>query len=171
MKKILAFVFAAALLVSCGPSYRMSRAQREALASDVAWSVDHMDMIIDVTTIYPQRGPSIMSSREYSLVMHDGVVRTRLPFFGESRVAAGYGEDASIVLNDAPLENLVIDRSRVARKGEYRISFKARRRGTTYHFNISVFEDGGADIRVTSPGRTPMSYTGELYFEPVRRRW
>ena len=48
MKKILAFVFAAVVLVSCGSGYRMTRAEREALAADVAWSVDHMDMIIDV---------------------------------------------------------------------------------------------------------------------------
>lgn len=171
MKKILAFVFAAVVLVSCGSGYRMTRAEREALAADVAWSVDHLDMIIDITTIFPQRGPSIMSSRDYSIVMNDGIIRTRLPFFGESRTSVGYGEEASIVLNDAPMENVVVDRSRAKRKGEYRISFKARRRGTVYHFNISVFENGSADIRVSSSGRSTMHYTGDLYFEPVRRRW
>lgn len=170
MKKILAFVFAAVVLVSCGSGYRMTRAEREALAGEVAWSVDHMDMIIDVTGIYPQRGPSIMSSREYSILINDGIIRTRLPFFGESRTSVVYGVDeTSIVLDNAILENLVIDRSRVLRKGEYRISFKARRRSTIYRFNISVFDNGSADIRVTSPGRSTMRYTGELYFEPVRR--
>jgi hypothetical protein len=70
-----ALVFAAVLLVSCGSAYRMTQAEREALAADVAWSVDNQDMIIDITAIYPFRGPMIHSSREYSIVIHDGVVR------------------------------------------------------------------------------------------------
>ncbi|MBR1576667.1 MAG: DUF4251 domain-containing protein [Bacteroidales bacterium] len=169
MKKILAFVFAAVICASCGPSYRMTQAEREALAADVEWSVDNQDMIIDITAIYPFRGPVIQSSREYSLVIHDGVVRTRLPFFGESRMSVVYGvDDSSIVLEDAPLEELYIDRSRVQRKGEYGIYFQGRRRQATYHFSLSVFENGSVDIRVTTPGKTPMHYTGELYFEPVK---
>ncbi len=169
MKKILAFVFAAMLLVSCGSAYRMTQAEREALAADVAWSVDNQDMIIDITAIYPFRGPMIHSSREYSIVIHDGVVRTRLPFFGESRMSVVYGvDDSSIVLEDAPLEELSIDRSRVERKGQYDIYFQARRRQMVYHFSLTVFENGSADIRVTTPSKTPMHYTGELYFEPVK---
>jgi len=169
MKRILAFAFAAALLVSCGPSFRMSQAEREALASDVAWSVDNQDMIIDITAIYPFRGPMIMSSREYSIVINDGKIRTRLPFFGESRTSVIYGvDDSSIVLEDAPLEDLIIDRSRVQRKGQYDIFFAARRRQTVYQFSITVFENGSADIRVTTPSKTPMHYSGELYFEPVK---
>ena len=169
MKKILAMVFAALLLVSCGSSFRMTRAEQEALAADVAWSVDNMDLIIDITTIYPFQGPSIMSSREYSLVIHDGLVRTRLPFIGESRSAVIYGvDDTSIVLEDEPYTDLSVDRSRVEKKGQYEIYFQARRRQTIYHFSISVFENGGADIRVTTPSRTPMHYTGELYFEPEK---
>lgn len=169
MKKILALLFAAVLLASCGSSYRMSQAEREALAADVAWSVDNMDMIIDITAIYPFRGPMKMTNREYSLVIHDGVARTRLPFFGESRTSVIYGvDDSSIVLEDEPILDLVIDRSRVQRKGQYEIFFSARRRQTVYNFNISVFENGAADIHVTTPSKTPMHYTGELYFEPAK---
>ena len=168
MKKILTLLFAALLLASCF-AYRMTPAEREALAADVAWSVDNQDMIIDITTIYPNRGPSIHTSREYSIVMHDGVVRTRLPFFGESRTSVIYGVDeTSIVLEDAPVEELVIDRSKVARKGEYELFFKARRRQTIHYFTISIFENGSCDIHVTTPGKTPMHYTGEMYFEPVK---
>ena len=166
MKKILAFVFAAVVLVSCGSSYRMTRAEQEALAADVAWSVDNMDMIIDITVIYPYRGPSKMTSREYSLVIHDGVARTRLPFFGESRTSVIYGvDDSSIVLEDEPIQDLVVDRSKVQRKGQYDIYFTARRRQTMYYFTLSVFENGTADIQVTSPSKTPMHYSGELFFE------
>ena len=169
MKKIVVMVFAAILLVSCGSAYRLSRAEQEALAADVAWSVDNMDLIIDITTIYPFQGPSIQSAREYSLMIHDGVVRTRLPFFGESRVSVVYGVDeSSIVLEDEPYTDLSIDRSRVERKGQYELYFQARRRQTIYHFSISIFDTGAADIRVTSPGKTPMHYTGELYFEPQK---
>ena len=169
MKKILAFVFAAVLLVSCGTSTRMTQAEREALAADVAWSVDNMDLIIDLTMIYPFRGPSRMTSREYSLVIHDGVVRTRLPFFGESRTSVIYGvDDSSIVLEDDPYEDLVVDRSRVERKGQYDIYFSARHKQNVYHFSISVFDNGSADIRVTNPNKTPMHYSGELYFEPAK---
>ena len=168
MKKILTLLFAALLLASCS-AYRMTPAEREALAADVAWSVDNQDMIIDITMIYPFRGRSIMTSREYSIVMHDGVVRTRLPFFGESRTSVVYGvDDSSIVLEDAPVEELVIDRSKVERKREYEIFFQARRRQTVHYFSISIFENGSCDIRVTTPGKTPMHYTGEMYFEQVK---
>lgn len=169
MKKILAFVFAAVVLVSCASAYRMTQAEREELAADVAWSVDNQDMIIDITAIYPFRGPMIMTAREYSIVIHDGIIRTRLPFFGESRTSVIYGvDDSSIVLEDAPMESFIVDRSRVERKGQYDIYFQARRKQTIYNFSISVFENGSADIRVTSTNKTPMHYTGELYFEPVK---
>ncbi len=169
MKKILAFMFAAVVLVSCGSAYRMTQAEREALAADVAWSVDNQDMIIDITAIYPFRGPMIMTAREYSIIIHDGIIRTRLPFFGESRTSVIYGvDDSSIVLEDAPMEDFIVDRSRAERKGQYDIYFQARRKQTIYHFSISVFDNGSADIRVTSPSKTPMHYTGELYFEPVK---
>ena len=169
MKKIFALLFAAILLASCGSAYRMTQAEREALAADVAWSVDNQDMIIDITAIYPFRGPMIHTAREYSIVMHDGVIRTRLPFFGGSRTSVVYGvDDSSIVLEDAPVEELFIDRSRVERKGEYEIFFQARRRQTTHYFSITIFDNGSCDIRVTSTGKTPMHYTGELYFEPVK---
>ena len=56
MKKIIALLFAAILLASCGSAYRMTQAEREALAANVAWSVDNQDMIIDITAIYPFRG-------------------------------------------------------------------------------------------------------------------
>lgn len=169
MKKILAFLICAAALLSCGTSYRMTQAEREALASDVAWSVDNMDMIIDITAIYPFRGPMKMTNHEYSLVIHDGVARTRLPFFGESRTSVIYGvDDSSIVLEDEPIRDLVIDRSRVRTKGQYEIFFTAQRRQTLYSFNISVFDNGTADIHVTATSKTPMHYSGELYFEPVK---
>ena len=169
MKKIFALFFAAILLASCGSAYRMTQAEREALAADVAWSVDNQDMIIDITMIYPFRGPSIMTSREYSIVIHDGVIRTRLPFFGESRTSVIYGVDeSSIVLEDAPVEDLVIDRSRVDRNGQYDVFFQARRRQTIHYFSISIFDNGSCDIRVTTTGKTPMHYTGEMYFEPVK---
>ena len=169
MKKIFALIICAAALLSCGTSYRMTQAEREALAEDVAWSVDNMDMIIDITAIYPFRGPMKMTNHEYSLVIHDGVARTRLPFFGESRTSVIYGVDeTSIVLEDAPIEELVIDRSKVVRKGEYEIFFHARRRQTIHYFTISIFENGSCDIHVTTPGKTPMHYTGEMYFEPVK---
>ena len=97
------------------------------------------------------------------------MVRTRLPFFGESRTSVVYGVDeSSIVLEDEPVEELVIDRSKVERKGEYQIYFQARRRQTIHYFTLSVFDNGSCDIRVTTPGKTPMHYTGELYFEPVK---
>ena len=51
MKKIIALLFAAILLASCGSAYRMTQAEREALAANVAWSVDNQDMIIDITAI------------------------------------------------------------------------------------------------------------------------
>lgn len=169
MKKIFALFFAAILLASCGSAYRMTQAEREALAADVAWSVDNQDMIIDITMIYPFRGPSIMTNREYSIVIHDGVIRTRLPFFGESRTSVIYGVDeSSIVLEDAPVEDLVIDRSRVDRNGQYDVFFQARRRQTIHYFSISIFDNGSCDIRVTTTGKTPMHYTGEMYFEPVK---
>ena len=60
------------------------------------------------------------------------------------------------------------DRSKVERKGEYQIYFQARRRQTIHYFTLSVFDNGSCDIRVTTPGKTPMHYTGELYFEPVK---
>ena len=148
-----------AFLSSCG----ISRLTPEEQQAQVVQAMNTLDMTIDITEVY--RGRNV--NKEYSISMDGKHVTTRLPFIGLTR-HGGLSElsgNVSIHLENAEMFNIHLDQSNVASKGQYLLSFQARNDSQNlYTFNITLFDNGHADIIVSTTNKTSMRYLGELSF-------
>jgi len=168
MKRIiLLLITACAFFVSCGTT-RLTPEEEQARAARVAQAVNTLDMTIDITEAY--RGRTF--NKEYSIYLDGKHITTRLPFIGQTRYG-GLSDlmgDVSILLENADIYNIHLDRSNVASKGQYLLSFQARRDiRTIYTFNITLFDNGQADIIVSTTNKTSMRYLGEMSFQTKKK--
>jgi hypothetical protein len=168
MKRILYFILAASLLfTSCG-SLRSTPEEKKALAERVTRAVNTREMAIDITSVVNGRNSTISVNKEYSIELDGKHITTRLPFYGKTHYG-GISElmgDASVVLTKAEIFNVGLDTSNFQRKGEYLLAFQAvGDNRTVYTFNITIFDNGQADILVAMKNKTSMRYYGELCFE------
>ena len=164
MKRILILLLATcAFFASCGAS-RLTPEEQQARAGLVAHAVNTLDMTIDITEVY--RGRTF--NKEYSIYLDGKRITTRLPFTGQTRYG-GLSDlmgEVSIILENADIYNIHLDRSQVASKGQYLLSFQAKRDiRTIYTFNITLFDNGQADIIVSTTNKTSMRYLGEMSFK------
>lgn len=172
MRKIIIILFAASLVLSSCGSTRLTPEEQQARAANVARAVNNLDMAIGITGV--PHGPSRMlqMNKEYYIYLENGHVTTRLPFFGRVR-SGGINElmgDASIVLENVPMYNVTVARSHTSERGEYALSFQAKRdQRTIYTFFITIFDNGQSDIRVSLSNNSAMLYYGEIDFNPPKR--
>lgn len=164
MRKIIFLLLAAsAFLASCGTT-RLTPEEEQARKARVARAVNTLDMTINITEAY--RGRTF--NGEYKIYLDGRHITTRLPYFGQVRyggISELMGEGA-VLLENAEIYNIHLDRSEVATKGMYLLSFQAKRDiRTIYTFNISVFDNGQADIILSTTNKTSMRYLGELSFQ------
>ena len=166
-RNILLLLAACAVFVSCGTT-RLTPEEEQARAARVAQAVNTLDMTIDITEVY--RGRTF--NKEYSIYLDGKHITTRLPFIGQTRYG-GLSDlmgDVSILLENADIYNIHLDRSNVASKGQYLLSFQARRDiRTIYTFNITLFDNGQADIIVSTTNKTSMRYLGEMSFQTKKK--
>ena len=168
MKRFILLLLAAcAVFVSCGTT-RLTPEEEQARAARVSQAINTLDMTIDITEVY--RGRTF--NKEYSIYLDGKHITTRLPFIGQTRYG-GLSDlmgDVSILLENADIYNIHLDRSNVASKGQYILSFQARRDiRTIYTFNITLFDNGQADIIVSTTNKTSMRYLGEMSFETKKK--
>ena len=172
MRKIFIVLFAASLALSSCGSARLTPEEQQARAANVARAVNNLDMAIGITGV--PHGPSRMlqMNKEYYIYLENGHVTTRLPFFGRVR-SGGINElmgDASIVLENVPMYNVTVSRTHTSERGEYALSFQAKRdQRTIYTFFITIFDNGQSDIRVSLSNSSAMLYYGEIDFNPPKR--
>ena len=172
MRKIIIILFAASLVLSSCGSTRLTPEEQQTRAANVARAVNNLDMAIGITGV--PHGPSRMlqMNKEYYIYLENGHVTTRLPFFGRVR-NGGINElmgDASIVLENVPMYNVTVSRSHTSERGEYALSFQAKRdQRTIYTFFITIFDNGQSDIRVSLSNNSAMLYYGEIDFNPPKR--
>jgi len=172
MRKIIIILFAASLVLSSCGSTRLTPEEQQARAANVARAVNNLDMAIGITGV--PHGPSRMlqMNKEYYIYLENGHVTTRLPFFGRVR-SGGINElmgDASIVLENVPMYNVTVSRTNTSERGEYALSFQAKRdQRTIYTFFITIFDNGQSDIRVSLSNSSAMLYYGEIDFNPPKR--
>ena len=160
---ILLLLAASALLASCGTT-RLTPEEEQARKARVARAVNTLDMTINITEVSRSR----TYNAEYKIYLDGQHITTRLPFVGQVRYG-GISElmgDGTVLLENAEIYNIHLDRSEVATKGMYLLSFQAKRDiRTIYTFNISVFDNGQADIILSTTNKTSMRYLGELSFK------
>ena len=148
---------AAILLAGCGVSGAMAEAEAETEAL-VETFVQNHEIYVEVDMIYPQKGRPIQTTDGYYVKIKDGVANSYLPFFGESYMSAGYGENPQIEYKDCPVD--VVET--VARKGMHTWTFTGKSGNSQVTTKIEFFTSGSATITCMSSQRSPMTYHGTV---------
>ena len=161
IRNLIYLVLAGLVITSCGASYQENKARRaaekEAERQAIVSALENCDFKLEVTRIIPKGFPSRESSGEYTLVLKDNVVTTRLPFLGESHEAAYGGTDEiSIVFNKEKVA-LLKDFSD-ASKGEYRYQFQGGEGPGRWTVAMQIYDNGSALISCTGTGGRFMTY-------------
>ena len=159
-KTILLMAMSLALLVGCGTS-RQTAAEKSAEQQQVAGVVDQRlndrNYRIDVNYMMPLRGGGKMLSGSYSLEVNGDEVDSHLPYVGEAQnvpYGGGQGLDFKAEIqkySDAGWK-----------KGLREISFTTNNGEETYDFNLSISDEGFAEIRIHCRNRDGIGFHGTL---------
>ena len=112
---------------------------------------------IDVNTVMPMRGRSILLTSSYSLEIRNDSVISYLPYYGRAySIPYGGGDGLSFkaILKEYNVE--------MDKKGNAVIKFVARNPEDRYEFRAKVFSNGSASINVNMQNRQSISFQGEL---------
>lgn len=167
MKKIITLIASAITILGIA-SCSVPRTAEEIAATDalITKALNNGEFNFEVTRIYPTKGGPRTSFDGYTLKVKDGVVNTRLPFFGESTlVTYGSTDEISITLKDAPVRI-----TKEQDKKDWVLKFEGSNERETYQFLLTIFDNGNADLSVFSNNRSTMRYSGELKEFPVENQ-
>jgi hypothetical protein len=108
---------------------------------------------------YPENGrPITISSGPNKVNFSPEMIKSSLPFFGQVKTAsAGYGAQTGYTFEGKP-EEYTIESSK---KG-YELKAIVRQGNETYTLNMSIGDDGSANLSVFSINRSSMRYNGEI---------
>jgi len=111
------------------------------------------------STAYPENGqPISITSGANTVNFSTEMIKSNLPFFGQVKTAsAGYGAQSGYTFEGKP-EEYTIESSK---KG-YKLKAVVREGNETYTLNMSIGDDGNANLNVYSINRSSMRYNGEI---------
>ena len=163
MKHITLFsVLALALtLVSCGSSARISSEEKKAneqrLALAIQQKLNSKDYTIDVNYMIPIRAAARVLTSPYSLTVKNDTLKSHLPYFGEAHNIP-YGGDSGLVF-----EGKIKDyKDNGIKKDRHSIVIDIAIDGDVLCYTLTVYDNGQADINVTSRNRDNISFRGAL---------
>jgi hypothetical protein len=108
---------------------------------------------------YPETGrPITISSGPNTVNFSPEMIKSNLPFFGQVKTAsAGFGAQTGYTFEGKP-EEYTIESSK---KG-YKLKAVVRDGNDSYTLNMSIGDDGNANLNVYSINRSSMRYNGEI---------
>lgn len=160
LRNSLLLLTACLLLNACGAASPAARAEEEARRVATATAIEKGDFLLDITQIIPRGYPSRSSTGEYTLRLKDGVVTTRLPFLGESRMPVFGGVDDISIVFDGEKVDLRRDFSD-AGKGEYRYQFQSGGQDA-WTVTLQLYDNGRAYIGCNSRSGRTMSFIANV---------
>lgn len=156
-KFFLFWIFLLVAGLSTTVSAQSRKEKKEQKAKAVKERIVSENYKISVTTAYPRRGKSVQLSSPYSLGIRNDSVFSYLPYYGRA-YSVPYDGGKGLIFN-APIKEYEMTTNR---KGDARITFKARNPEDMYTFNVEVFSNGSASIRVNMNNRESISFHGDL---------
>lgn len=106
---------------------------------------------------YPSGNSSVSLTSGYTLEVRNDSVFSYLPYYGRAYTIP-YGGGKGLIF-DAPISTY---KAEYRKKGRVHIDFTVTNEEDTYQFFIVLFENGSADIRISSANRRPISFKGNL---------
>lgn len=110
--------------------------------------------------------PSLNSSGSINLVgnanylkFSNDSISSYLPFYGERRMNAGYGQNDGAIKLEGLIKNYMLT---LEKDGSYTISFDAKSDSETYQVSLRLFPNLRTDMLLTGVYRAPIRYSGEV---------
>ena len=157
MKKSIAFILSAAVLMLCGcASLRLTPEEQARIAEQVQENLDNRTFEIDVDQMIPTRGRS-QHVTNYSLKVDGDKLVSHLPYIGGAwNLPYGGGKGLSF-------ESKISDYIETYPKADRRQIMLATNNGEDYLvYTITVFNGGKATIDLRTRNREPISYYGTV---------
>ncbi|GHT63736.1 hypothetical protein FACS189451_10790 [Bacteroidia bacterium] len=140
--------------ISCSSS---KTAVDEGKAEKVKQQIESLHYRVSVDYMSPAQGASRHLTSSYSLSVQGDTLISYLPYFGKAYnipYGGGNGLNFTASLFDYSLS--------FNAKGTALISFRAHSESDVYLYNIEIFNNGNASIRVSSNNRQGISFSGRL---------
>lgn len=160
---LLAVTAALLLLTGCG-SAKMTPQQKkeqEARIASLVWEkLDARSFTIDVDFMTPLRGGGRALNSPYSIKVDGDTIDSHLPYVGDAR-SVPYGGGKGFTFKDE------IDEYKDSgiQKDRRVLTLSVNTDEDSIVFNITIFDNGKADIRVNSRNRDDIGYMGNLNFD------
>lgn len=157
---LLSTVLMAVLLMACGTSNGLTKAEREAAVTrQVQEGLDTRHYTIAVDWMKPLGGMARHVSSNYELRVNGDEVDSYLPYVGEAyRLPYGGGKGLNF---KGKIENYSIN---YLTSNRSHIEFTANSGEDTYHFRIDVFNNGKSIIDIIAQEHDAISFDGEMIF-------
>jgi len=157
---LLSTVLMTVLLMACGTSNGLTKAEREAAVTrQVQEGLDTRHYTIAVDWMKPLGGMARHVTSNYELRVNGDEVDSYLPYVGEAyRLPYGGGKGLNF---KGKIENYSIN---YLTSNRSHIEFTANSGEDTYHFRIDVFNNGKSIIDIIAQERDAISFDGEMIF-------
>lgn len=190
-KLILASVIIAIILASCGTSKKavgvmgaggmvedaevldavpapMPVPAAAAAEAMVMRSLENEDIYIEIDRIIPRKMPQKETMDGYTISIKDGILKCYLPYVGEIRYSFSDNNAIAIDANKVPVK------TKITYNPPYKkcyalveFTFKSRYNSEIFYFQMEIYKNGTAYIRVESQYRDFINYNGHLEERPV----
>ena len=157
---LLSTVLMTVLLMACGTSNGLTKAEREAAVTrQVQEGLDTRHYTIAVDWMRPLGGMARHVTSNYELRVNGDEVDSYLPYVGEAYrlpYGGGKGLNFKCKIENSSINYLTSNRSH--------IEFTANSGEDTYHFRIDVFNNGKSIIDIIAQEHDAISFDGEMIF-------
>lgn len=133
-------------------------------------SVENQDLYIEIDRIVPRKLPQKETLDGYTISIKDGILKCYLPYIGEVRYSFSDENAIAIDANKVPVK------TKVTYNPPYKkcyalveFTFKSRYNSEVFYFQIDIFKNGTAYVRVESQYRDFINYNGHLEQRPVQK--
>ena len=190
-KLILTSVIAAIILASCGTSKKavgvmgaggvvedaevldavpapMPVPAVSAAEAMVMHSLENEDIYIEIDRIIPRKMPQKETMDGYTISIKDGILKCYLPYIGELRYSFSDNNAIAIDANKVPVKTKIIYNPPYKKcYALVEFTFKSRYNSEIFYFQMEIYKNGTAYIRVESQYRDFINYNGHLEERPV----
>jgi hypothetical protein len=117
------------------------------------------NFIFEGNTAYPETGrPITITSGPNTVNFSPEMIKSNLPFFGQVKTAsAGFGAQSGYSFEGKPDEYTIEN----SKKG-YKLKAVVREGNESYTLNMSIGNDGNANLNIYSINKSSMRYNGEI---------
>ncbi len=135
----------------------ISVANAQNAGNNVKALIDAQNFVFVAQNVTPMSGRMRLLTTEYTLTVTRDSVIADLPYFGRAYSASINPEDAGIQFNTNNFQYT----STVTKK-HWEVSIKPKNAGDTQQMFLNIFDNGSADLQVTSNNRQSISFSGYI---------